>query len=351
MINVLAIVPNQLDSTSLYRGSGPLLSMARDFDDIDLKIVSTNEIHQSEWFKFHGYDLVIYQRPFVSTQTAEILEQIKAIKSFGIPVIADWDDLLIDVPVENPVYQNYMSKTAHDGMVKILSTVDHIFYSTEALMRYKNEFWANETKESVESINDKSTVIRNGFDERWFSHFWDKLPERKPIVTWRGTNTHIKDLMQAAPGIIDAARRSPNLVFQFFGYIPWFLIGPIEPQRVLVKNLPLVQFHQSLHSIGGQIGIVPLDSNRFNESKSNIAFIELVSSGHCVIAKNLPEFKKVGSVCYDTSDELADLITEYRLNHDLREKTWRQQFDTVKTLTLTEPNKQRYEIIRKLAKK
>jgi hypothetical protein len=179
----------------------------------------------------------------------------------------------------------------------------------------------------MEVSSDKVFVIKNGFDPRWFQRFWNFKPERKKVITWRGTSTHRKDCEEIAMPFANFMKENEDFAFMAYGWINDPLSYDLPQNRFEYKQLPVIHYHMNLHKTNGLIGIVPLVDNAFNRSKSNIGFIELVSSGHMCIAKDLPEFSEAKAVTYKEPDEFYDKLTYYTENPEQAMIMWRDQFN------------------------
>lgn len=335
-INVLLVCPGPADTTSLYRGVGPFAALERDQENFHVTSIQSKNLDPSNWTAFQNAHVLVYQRPF-RMEDAKIIE---AAKCFGLRVIIDYDDDLFCVMRDNPVVALYSSEATKTALKESVRLADLVMTSTQAL---KDAFVKN-----TESDPRKFHVVRNGFDTRWFKHFWNHQPRLKRIV-WRGSSTHRKDCEEIKEPFDKFMNEHTDYSLFCYGWTNDVLTYDLPHERFWAASMPVIDYHTHLHSIAGHIGIVPLVDNAFNRSKSNIGFIELVSSGHLCISKKLPEFESAGAVTYSTEDEFYNELTKYTMDASETMRVWKSQFEYLKhNLTLDAPNGLRLEIIKSL---
>ncbi len=93
------------------------------------------------------------------------------------------------------------------------------------------------------------------------------------IVYGSGTNTHNIDFQEAAPAIVKILEKFPNVRFRLIGTLdlPEIFSG-FEEQ---VERLPTCSYEEYLSNLAEcDISIAPLESYIFNDSKSNIKYLE-----------------------------------------------------------------------------
>lgn len=334
--NILLICPDTNDSTSLYRGAGPYYALERDNEGINILVSDAKNMNAGVWPNFQYPHIMVYQRPFRNDDAT----LIDAAKSFGVKVIIDFDDDLFCVQRDNPVVALYENPNTKKALVDCCNLADVVTVSTEHL---KNSFIKNTGADP-----DKFVVIRNGFDQRWVQHFWNH-GDRKKIVTWRGSNTHRRDCMEVKDAFLQYMKEQPEYKAVMYGWTNDVFTYELPFDRYYTSTLPVIAYQKHIHSIHGHLGIVPLLDNEFNRAKSNIGFIELVSSGHMCIAKNLPEFSNAGAMVYETQDEFYNLLTRFTNDFEASMTVWRNQFRyLLENLTLKQPNELRLEVIKAL---
>ena len=95
--------------------------------------------------------------------------------------------------------------------------------------------------------------------------------------------------------------------------------------------------------------ICPLIDNKFNRSKSNIAWIEASWAGAAVIGPELPEWKRPGIINYKDVTHLEKIISKVAAGHYDRKELIQQSREYIeKNNTLSKVNKKRKDVIHAL---
>lgn len=296
MYRIATHIPNKHDATCWYRAAGPLAVLRKLFQGF-----SFEPIQEWSFSSVLPYDCAFFQRPSTKSE----LEAIRICKRLNIPVIVDFDDLLFDLPPDNPAYRMYMNKETQETIISIIREADCVWVSTAELKRCLQIPGA--------SLNKRVYVVNNALDDLHMVVGSKKEPlpidRRQPTVLWRGSPTHERDVMEFTPEIAEAADGSPENKFLFLGYNPWFLTERMNPtQAILAPPVPVGEFMEFVHATAARIGIVPLHDSRFNRCKSNIAWLEMTWAGGVVLAPDWEEWRQPGVVTYkDEKDFLGAL--------------------------------------------
>lgn len=292
MIRIAAHIPGLHDATCYYRAATPFAHLRKKMEaDIEFDVIK-------EWSgpALMQYDVAFFQRP----STSQELEAIRIAKRLGLPVIVDYDDLLFDIPADNPAYRAYMNRATQETIITIMREASCIWVSTPELKRCIQIKGA--------SLNDRVFVVPNALDDIHLVARQRAMPPplkaRQPAVVWRGSPTHERDVMEFAPEIGDVAASNLKTSFVFVGYNPWFLTERMAgSQAVLSGALPVGEFMEFLYATASRIGMVPLHDSRFNRCKSNIAWLEMTWSGGVVLAPDWEEWRQPGIVTYRSADD------------------------------------------------
>lgn len=288
MISVACHIPNAHDATNWYRGTGPLSHLRKCYPNRPLHFEFLKEW---SYASVQMHDAAFFQRP----STPSELEAIRICRRLRVPVVVDYDDLLFDLPEDNPAYQMYMNPKTKETIVSIVREADLVWVSTKELKRCLQI-----TDDS--SLNKRVFVVPNALDDIHLVAGQRGLPppreRRQPAVIWRGSPTHMQDVMEYAPEISDVAQSSPKTSFVFVGYNPWFLTRGMGRQAICSGALSVGEFMDFLYSTAARIGIVPLHDSRFNRCKSNIAWLEMSWAGGVVLAPDWEEWRHPGIVAY-----------------------------------------------------
>lgn len=329
MIKILEVNPNTNDAMSFYRGRGPLQHLQKKYrKEIDFHPMGPQV--NNNWDFLNIFDAVFIIRPYGDQH----VELIKTCVQFGIPVWIDFDDLLIDVPIDNPAHIGYRDDSCKKIIHQIMKMCTVCTFATEHLM-----------KEMGKNILHKSFVVPNAHNTKLLRFPMTYKPYKK--VVWRGSSTHIRDLQQFE-GPVREVMRDSGWVTEFMGDNPIHITDYIE--AIYTPYMNKNRYFQYLSEIEGSINIVPLSHREselnFNKSKSNIAWLESTYAGMVSLAPDWQEWQKPGIINFkdhvDFREKLTAMIKgEYDLKA-LQAQSWQYIQDE---LSLDKINEIRYEII------
>lgn len=242
-----------------------------------------------------GADTLIFQRPNSEVMLAN-LQALMPLK--GIKKIYEVDDHITRVPIKSAHY-DHIPRDMRGKMIKAIGLCDRLVVSTEPLAR------------ELGSYNDDVQVVHN----RIPPSMWGAVPPQrtanatraagsKPKVGWAGGIGHLGDLEMIAGVIKDLA---DTVDWVFFGMCP----DNIRPYvKEFYQGIPTLDYPQRLMTLAQDwdLAIAPLESNLFNDCKSNLKLLEY---GWC----------GVPVVCSDVLPYQCDLPATRVKN---RHKNWRE---------------------------
>lgn len=221
-------------------------------------------------------DVLQLQRPLPQIHHAIVV----AARRQGIPVVIDLDDDFHNVHRQNVAIAATNRRVSPlentRWLMKTLALATVITVSTPALLKY-------------EVPGTKAVVVRNRMPERVLD-----LPEspRLGLLGWTGNvATHPQDL-QTARGVLDQVDTQIGIVGYPMG-VAEALQVPDERVRFMASWVePVPNYWRALNG-SMDVGIVPLESSVFNQSKSWLKGIEYAALGKPFIASPLPEYKRL----------------------------------------------------------
>lgn len=300
--NLLAFPSSLLDPPSLYRCIGPLAALRQNRPTLQVSV-----IQDVNWAVLALADVVMLQRPWSDNQH----EIAKLAVRHGIPIWVDHDDDIFNIPKGNPAYAQYMNPGVHGNIASILRMADFVTVSTPALGKVFDRVRG-------------SIVIPNAL----MTNVVGQMPDhsgrpRAPIVYWRGSSTHQRDLDTYTEQMVSVAAENPETpwVFQGIGESNYGLIERIRGAQPLKHTDPLEYFH-GLGALCPKVVVVPLDDNPFNRSKSNIAWLEATYAGAVCVAPNWPEWQRPGVLNYEPENFATILNAAIRLPADEQNALW-----------------------------
>lgn len=231
-------------------------------------------------------DIVVFERFYSAgkfTQQNILTDTIKKLveiaKDHGKKIVYEVDDLVHGVDPHNPSYEilNRQNTALFDHVDYILANCDLITVTTEILgEEYKKMF------------NKPYAVCPNSIDldKDWNVKKFDK--GKKLRIGWSGGNSHIKDIEMISDVLKDIAEDYQDRIqLVFMGHTPTTLDHvDIEYHGFIEYD----EYPQRLAEINLDIGLCPLEAGRFNESKSNIKWIEYSALNIATVASAIPPY-------------------------------------------------------------
>lgn len=302
MKTLIVNCPNTSDPTSFYRGIGPLSSMRRERPG-KLNLAFLKDYN---WSSLCLGDGLFLQRPY----TGDHKTIIQMAKRQGLPVWVDYDDDLFSVPTDNPSYRIYGDDDTQKTIASCIALADVISVSTEALKEKLERLF----KEILKRTSYDIRVVPNGL----MTNIVREKPNfgpRNPLVFWRGSSTHHRDVMTVSKEIIKVHNEFKEYTWHFIGDRLWFLTDYMKHDETLVSDpLDTIEYFDHIRKISPKVIIVPLLESSFNRSKSNIAWIEGTYAGALTIApKQLPEFDRPGVLRYESPEEFENILRQVLL--------------------------------------
>jgi hypothetical protein len=273
-----------------------------------IKIMDAVDMNEITWATCSRADICFMQRPFSSKH----VHMAKIATNSGLPLWVDYDDDLLNVPTDNPTNRLYSLESTKKNILQILSMADVCTVSTRHL---SESLRASMVAAGIEQI-PQFRVIPNALNARlWKPSLREQMIngiDPQKVVLWRGSNTHLKDVMRHAPQIIQAAQKNPEWIWLFIGdFNPWMLEEYMPKGRLLFKSaLDPMEFMKAIVEIRPSVMMVPLCDHEFNKSKSNIAWIEGTWAGATCVVPDMPEWRVPGAMNYKSPDHFGQVLEE-----------------------------------------
>ncbi len=281
-IKIAAVIANHTDQCSLYRGVMPLSYL--DPDQFLVTYVHP-DFSPGDWHLLAGYDILFYLRPGWKKD----LDRITLAKEMGLKVVIDYDDDFLEV--DQHVWMKRYAKEKQN-VIACLKLADQVWVSTERLREIYSEF-----------APGKIDVIPNGYAVKHlpFQDVSNCTVRRTDSVSWRGSATHDEDLLSVAMEWIEVANQRKHVKNVFYWDLPKFIAYFVKHEH---RMFPTVRYHHDLARLSPLAQICPLTDNRFNQCKSNAAWLEGIMAGAapCIAPSALKEFQVPGVIGYNNSD-------------------------------------------------
>ena len=321
-INLCTAMPG--GSTSFFRTIEPFMKLKK--IDPTLQIES---IPALDWQLIADCDIVFFERP----HNDEFLTAVLATKHTGVKIWVDYDDDLLNIPLDHPETDHFNSEKTKNNIINILGVADIVTVTTEAL------------KETFSKYSNNVYVVENAFDDYMFD-----LPltsSSNKCISWRGSSTHEPDLYEYKDAIWNvAAKTEKDYGWLLLGNkLSLFITKPLKNK--MEKCLPLVAYYKFVKDCKCAIQIVPLKDNLFNRAKSNIGWLDGLVGGSVCLGPDLPEWQYPGIQRYDSPESFEKGLLELIYNPILREKLYQESRQyVIDNLMLSKVNQKRLDIIK-----
>jgi O-antigen biosynthesis protein len=220
------------------------------------------------------HSLVIFYRVPGFPNVVSIINEAKRL---GLPTLWEVDDFIFDKEVlANSKTLAALDKTTYNQLLegaelyrKAMLLCDRGIASTPRLANAMKAAGLSEVCVIENALDQQTLEVAEKICRKHINH-QDSIIR---IVYGSGTNTHNIDFQEAAPAILKILEKYPNVRFR--------LIGSLDlPETFLLfegrlERLPVCSYEEYLTSLAEcDISIAPLENYIFNDSKSNIKYLE-----------------------------------------------------------------------------
>lgn len=267
------------DAPQAFYRYWPFAQLAKGVSDIHVfeePSVNLSTLHRADWCVFH------------TPMDSNILGMIAACKQMNVKVWVDMDDLVLggNIPPSNPAAFFFRPKSVQETLLFSLQAADVVSVTTQALKFGLIQLGVNP---------NKVHVIPNALPDAVWQTRQAPTKRETPRVMWRGSITHEGDLYRFR----EAFKNMPGIEYLFFGSEPWVLYQRYDGNltEVMLKDwrVGMFNYFSDFKEERPTYCVVPLENIPFNQSKSNIAFLESTLAGAVTIAPAyMPEFNLPG---------------------------------------------------------
>lgn len=291
-MKIFISTPGAGDGNSFWRCMGPMSYLANHGSDISIELAPSG---QYAWDKLAQFDLVFMHRPCRNDD----IKLLQLARTMNIPVWSDYDDWLFDLPKWNANGEFYHNRNIQTNIAACIALSDVVSVSTGVLQK---EF---------SKLNPNVVILPNAYRDDLFPFRKEKAPPRNETYYWRGSNTHEGDLLSVMDGI-----RALEKPISFIGSPGYSALSQLRPEQVVNRHVfDTIRYWKGIYDLAGKVMICPLDGHYFNQSKSNIAWIEAVHAGSMIVAPDLPEWRHPGVITYPCNDSAGFLeACEWAMN-------------------------------------
>lgn len=332
-MKIAYVTPDASDALAYYRGSGPLARLCKTQNEFDYTHIP-NDI---SWASLKKFDAVFLQRPV----SPEYLKVCELCDKWNIPLIADFDDWLYDLPPSNPAQLAF--KQHQKTFVQILNALDSIIVATTKLKELITPMLLDQNKPIY--------VVPNAYDVELFRKYRNSknVKEKKKIFAWRGGTSHLDDMRSVKEDYRNLFKSYPDWTFVFIAQHPWILDTKEFPNVQMADPLKIIEYFRAVHDTGISILAHPLVDNDFNRAKSMCSWLEATHARAAFIGPDFEEFKRDGILNY--GKELSFFEAGAKLLDDpllMNQMYYNSEMHIMKNLTLDIVNELRMKAFKEL---
>ena len=264
---------------------------------------------------YEHIDTVRIQRQASPTQLT-FVKHLKSIqKKHPFNLIYEIDDVLFheDIPDYNKFKKAFVPDDIRESAQEIIELCDEVTVTCD----YMKEYFKSKTS------NKNVTVIPNYIPRFWMDRYYDEKQKtieydknvkkrRRPRVLWSGSGAHF-DTTGAGyddfSHVVDVVKKTlKKYQWVFMGAVPRALAQHVKSGEIEFHNwVPILDYPRAVHKLNATVAVAPLHDNPFNNSKSDLKFIEAGALGTPVVCQDMHTYKNTPLV-FRTGDELVDQI-------------------------------------------
>jgi glycosyltransferase involved in cell wall biosynthesis len=314
-MNLLILSTIPTDACTYYRALQPLRNYRR---KVDVRFTVLREITPSKLMEF---DAVYMVRPALPEHFS-IAQQIK---DLGLKLWVDYDDDMFSIPYDHDAWSMMATDTVRHTIARICRLADVVTVSTDSLKKQVDKICG------VDSI-----VMPNFIDTNLYPEPRKPLEETPKVISWRGGDTHKKDLEAYRESFVVLCKRY-RYRFCFMGMRPIPLRDhlPFAFWSHLEKTDYITGLYKNLMYINAAVHVVPLQDTLLNRSKSNLAFLEATWFGGSAVVG--PEWW-VEAVNAKDQDSFVANVVELMENKEKRTIAYNAAVQTIRAMYSADSN-------------
>ncbi|WP_404342593.1 class I SAM-dependent methyltransferase [Vreelandella venusta] len=221
------------------------------------------------------HSIVIFYRVPAFPNVLSIIEEAKRLK---VPTYWEVDDLIFDRNVLlNSKTLEGLDKQEFQGLLtgaelylKAMLSCDNGIASTTGLAKAMLDAGINSVQVVENALDEQTMVVAEKVNEKRKTAVKDDIVR---IVYGSGTNTHNVDFQEAVPALLKMLATHSNVHFRLIGLLD--LPAEFDQYTTRIERIPVCSYEEYLESLAEcDISIAPLEHYVFNDSKSNIKFLE-----------------------------------------------------------------------------
>lgn len=280
----------------------------------------TAMVFDPNWYK--GVKCVKVQRQATPEQK-EFVRYLKSIQpQCGFKLVYEVDDVVFkeDIPDYNKFKFAFDNDIIRNSCIEIINMCDEVTVTCDFMRRLYQE----------RTGKKEITVVPNFVPYTWMGHQFNKRRiydeydrnKKKPRVLYTGSGAHYD--VDNKNGGVDDFTHVLSTVLNTLDKYQWVFVGAFPPALAPYVQSGQIEFHNwkslaeypsFIAGLNAQVMIAPLLDNNFNNSKSDIKFIEACILGLPCIVQDMETYKNAPSFLkFKTGEDLEKRLHEILKN-------------------------------------
>lgn len=295
--SILQIVHIDETGDSYYRMRWPGSVVAHQRPDWTVLSLDSQAKERYEW-GLEADLLILFQ-----SQDLDFLPIIKKRQQAGKKTIVEYNDNFYEPPMGSPTYYVWSDQNIHRSYELLMRTADHLIVTGPGLENLFQKKTTNPITILENDLPDKPLGLEN---------LWSLGEEVH--LGWAGSVGHLSDYIWCLPVIRKLMREFSNLHFHMMGnkVLPKYAFTPKDRTHYVPWGgmKEYFEFWKPLH-----LGIAPQLDTPYNNCRSDIKLVEMISRGvYPIVSDRLPYqklIKKLNIPAFKVLSELEDRIREF----------------------------------------
>ena len=185
-----------------------------------------------------------------------------------------------DIPDYNKFKRAFVSDDVRASAQEIIELCDEVTVTCD----YMKEYFISKTS------NKNVTTIPNYIPRFWFDRYYDERQktisydknvkkQRRPRVLWSGSGAHFDTTGTGYDDfshVVDVVKKTlKKYQWVFMGAVPKTLTQYVKSGDIEYHNwVPILDYPRAVHKLNATVAVAPLHDNPFNNSKSDLKYIE-----------------------------------------------------------------------------
>ncbi len=275
---------------------------------------TTAMVADPRWYQ--GVKCVKLQRQASKSQVDFVKHLKKVQQEHGFKIIYEVDDVVFreEIPDYNKFKFAFDTEEIRNNCIEIMDLCDEVTLT--------NDFMRKLFQSKIS--NQNVTVIPNFVPYSWMGYLFNRgqvqqsydKNKNKPRVLYTGSGAHYdvgnktggKDDMSA---VVDVIRKTVNKY-------QWIFVGAFPPPLEDLVRSGKIEFHawkslleypSFIRNLNAQLMVAPLEVSNFNNSKSDIKFIEACTLGIPCLCQNMETYHTApDDLKFNTPEEFEEKI-------------------------------------------